>query len=114
MVRLTVSQSDAFHLYAYLPQAKSTILFSYVNDEGAADADLKFDVTITDDFADKVDKVDGKGLSTNDYTDEDKAAVKKVISGEIHTPVRGTDYWTAEDIAAIKGYVDTAILGGAW
>ena len=114
MVRLTVSQSDAFHLYAYLPQAKSTILFSYVNDEGAADADLKFDVTITDDFADKVDKVDGKGLSTNDYTDADKAAVKKVISGEIHTPVRGTDYWTAEDIAAIKGYVDTAILGGAW
>ena len=31
-----------------------------------------------------------------------------------YTPVRGTDYWTAEDIAAIKGYVDTAILGGAW
>ena len=31
-----------------------------------------------------------------------------------YTPVRGTDYWTVEDIAAIKGYVDTAILGGAW
>ena len=31
-----------------------------------------------------------------------------------YTPVRGTDYWTADDIAAIKGYVDTAILGGAW
>ena len=31
-----------------------------------------------------------------------------------YTPVRGTDYWTAEDIAAIKGYVDTAILGGTW
>lgn len=30
------------------------------------------------------------------------------------TPVRGTDYWTAEDIATIKGYVDDAILGGAW
>ncbi len=29
-------------------------------------------------------------------------------------PVRGTDYWTDEDIAAIKGYVDDAILGGAW
>lgn len=32
------------------------------------------------------------------------------------TPVRGTDYWTAEDIAAIEGhindYIDTAILGG--
>ena len=31
-----------------------------------------------------------------------------------HTPVRGTDYWTAADIAEIKSYVDTAILGGAW
>ena len=30
------------------------------------------------------------------------------------TPVKGTDYWTAEDIAEIKGYVDDAILGGEW
>ena len=30
------------------------------------------------------------------------------------TPVRGTDYWTDEDIAEIKAYVDEAILGGAW
>lgn len=30
------------------------------------------------------------------------------------TPARGTDYWTAADIAEIKGYVDDAILGGAW
>lgn len=30
------------------------------------------------------------------------------------TPVRGTDYWTASDIAEIKSYVDEAILGGAW
>lgn len=30
------------------------------------------------------------------------------------TPVRGEDYWTEEDIATIKGYVDEAILGGAW
>lgn len=29
-------------------------------------------------------------------------------------PVRGTDYWTAADIAAIRSYVDNAILGGAW
>lgn len=33
---------------------------------------------------------------------------------EISAPVRGTDYWTAEDISEIKGYVDDAILGGAW
>jgi len=31
-----------------------------------------------------------------------------------YTPVRGTDYWTAADIATIKGYVDDAILNGAW
>lgn len=30
------------------------------------------------------------------------------------TPVRGVDYWTAADIAAIQSYVETAILGGAW
>lgn len=30
------------------------------------------------------------------------------------TPVRGTDYWTASDIAQIKSYVDEAILGGVW
>ena len=31
-----------------------------------------------------------------------------------YTPIRGTDYWTDEDIAEIKSYVDEAILGGAW
>lgn len=31
-----------------------------------------------------------------------------------YTPVRGVDYWTPTDIAEIKGYVDDAILGGAW
>ena len=31
-----------------------------------------------------------------------------------YSPVRGTDYWTAADIAQIKSYVDDAILGGAW
>lgn len=31
-----------------------------------------------------------------------------------YSPVRGIDYWTDEDKAEIKGYVDEAILGGAW
>ncbi len=29
-------------------------------------------------------------------------------------PKKGVDYWTEEDKAEIKGYVDEAILGGAW
>lgn len=40
---------------------------------------------------------------------------KDGIDGEDgRTPVRGTDYWTEADKAEIKGYVDEAILGGAW
>lgn len=34
--------------------------------------------------AEKVDKIDGKGLSTNDYTDADKQAVERILSGEIN------------------------------
>lgn len=30
------------------------------------------------------------------------------------TPKKGVDYWTEADKAEIKGYVDEAILGGAW
>lgn len=30
------------------------------------------------------------------------------------TPVRGVDYWTDEDKAEIKKYVDDAILNGEW
>ncbi len=31
-----------------------------------------------------------------------------------YSPQRGVDYWTAEDIAAIKEHVETVILNGAW
>jgi hypothetical protein len=31
-----------------------------------------------------------------------------------YTPQRGVDYWTPDDIAEIKSYVEEAILGGAW
>ena len=31
-----------------------------------------------------------------------------------YTPIRGVDYWTDEDKAEIKSYVDEAILGGEW
>lgn len=30
------------------------------------------------------------------------------------SPIRGEDYWTEEDKAEIKSYVDDAILGGKW
>lgn len=31
-----------------------------------------------------------------------------------YTPIRGVDYWTSADVAAINGYVEDAILGGVW
>ena len=31
-----------------------------------------------------------------------------------YTPVRGTDYWTEDDVAEIQGYVEDAILEGKW
>lgn len=34
--------------------------------------------------------------------------------GSASAPVRGEDYWTEEDKAEIKSYVDEAILGGVW
>lgn len=43
--------------------------------------DANFASTVTDALANKVDKVEGKGLSTNDYTDEDQQKLNTVISG---------------------------------
>jgi hypothetical protein len=37
------------------------------------------------------------------------------VTGEDgYSPVRGVDYWTEQDKAEIKAYVDEAILGGEW
>lgn len=55
-------------------------------------------------------------LHVSDPTEDYHAANKKYVDDNITqiTPVRGTDYWTDEDKAEIKSYVDEAILGGAW
>ena len=42
--------------------------------------DIK-DETARSQTANKVDKVDGKGLSTNDYTNEDKAKLDSLNNG---------------------------------
>jgi len=65
----------------------------------------------------------GDAFTYADFTEEQLAGLKgpQGDAGEQgpkgddgYTPVRGTDYWTEADIAQIKGYVDEAILGGAW
>ena len=81
-------------------------------------------VTITDKNGDKTfDVMDGakgdKGdaFTYADFTTEQLASLKGAQGdpgNNGYTPVRGTDYWTETDINTIKGYVDEAILGGAW
>ena len=51
------------------------------------------------------------------WSKDEKAFINTNIKAEGQagvTPVLGTDYWTEEDKAQIKGYVDEKILGGAW
>ena len=47
-------------------------------------------------------------LENNSATKDELAEVSK------QSPIKGVDYWTEEDVAEIKSYVDEAILGGAW
>lgn len=54
-------------------------------------------------------------------SEEVDAAIESALDGfeggagsDGYTPVRGVDYWTDDDIAEIKSYVDDAILGGEW
>lgn len=58
---------------------------------------------------DKVDKVDGKGLSTNDFTNEDKAEVAKV-SNKLDKPSSngGVLYINSFDQPSIKGIASSA------
>lgn len=50
--------------------------------------------------------------ATITITDKNGTTTATVING--YTPKRGTDYWTDDDKAEIKSYVDEAILGGEW
>lgn len=77
------------------------------------------DVLTPEDFV--IDSIDPEEVAkiVEEYLEENPPAQgEKGEPGEDgedgYTPVRGTDYWTEDDIASIKGYVDEAILGGAW
>lgn len=58
-----------------------------------------------------------KYLSITEYSETYLRGVDGVDGVDGYTPVKGTDYWTEEDITEIqtycKNYIDTEILGGA-
>lgn len=78
----------------------------YAGDDEPTDEDVL--VWIDEDNNDALDK------RVQESIDEALAAAKESGEFDGYTPVRGSDYWTEDDIAEIKGYVDDAILGGAW
>ena len=61
----------------------------------------------------------GNDKSVKDIIDELVARIETLESsgvggGSGSAPVRGVDYWTEDDINAIKQYCEEVILGGEW
>ena len=58
----------------------------------------------------------GNGTFTLSFSDGTESETIKTIKGEPgnpgYTPVKGKDYWTADDVSEIQSYIDTQI-GGA-
>lgn len=61
----------------------------------------------------KQDFTSGQTL-TAEHLNNIEAGLIALEEERAYSPVRGTDYWTEEDIATIKAYVDDAILNGSW
>ena len=66
-------------------------------------------VQLNDDYTLTFKMTDG-----TQYTTQSIRGVAGKDGKDGYTPLRGIDYWTADDIAEIKNYVDEAILGGSW
>lgn len=90
-----------------LPTAINTAL-------AQAKASGEFDGKDGDDGVSATHSWNGTVLTITSASGTSSADLKGRDGDDGKTPVRGTDYWTASDIAEIKSYVDTAILGGAW
>lgn len=64
-----------------------------------------------EDISNKLDQVDKNKKEINQL----QATVNDLKENGVgKTPEKGVDYWTEEDKAEIKSYVDEAILGGEW
>ncbi|MBR5155711.1 MAG: hypothetical protein IKW62_04435 [Clostridia bacterium] len=56
----------------------------------------------------------GENGNWYEWDRETKTYIDSKVAAKGYIPIRGTDYWTDEDKAEIKEYVDETILGGAW
>lgn len=82
------------------------VTFSYTLDNG----------TVKTSTMDVMNGQDGKSpyelAVANGYTGTETEWLESLKGADGYTPVKGTDYWTTEDIAGIQSYIDTQI-GGA-
>ena len=91
----TVVPANGF--YSFFVDENSDLILCYPDSENAPDVQL-------DDSGELVLRI-GKETSFN---------LGNVKGDKGDTPKKGTDYWTDEDKAEIKAYVEEAILGGEW
>ena len=56
----------------------------------------------------------GENGNWYEWDSDTKTYIDSKVAAKGYIPIRGTDYWTDEDKAEIKEYVDETILGGAW
>ena len=70
--------------------------------------------TLTETVNNKVDKVPGKGLSTNDYTNEDKEKLQNATNNSTYTNIDGINFnkYTATDTNAyaIVSRIDNTVM----
>ena len=90
----------------YTDSAKSFLEETVPEQINRIDAKIaEVEANVYSNFKNKVDKVEGKGLSTNDYTDDEKAAVAKIADKVDKVTGKGlstNDYTDAEKIEVAK------------
>ncbi len=92
----------------------STDTWGNVNDFGDAEY-IRFSTDNGVTWGDSID-IRGKDgtVSFEELTVEQRESLRGERGPKGYTPERGVDYWTDEDKAEIKAYVDEAILNGEW
>ena len=109
----TISDLDAIRQGA---EKGSTALQSYTESDPIYTAD-KPNLALKSELDSKVDKEEGKGLSSNDYTDEEKAKLSELGQGlsEIAGVLKGkVEISSTDALGYIWGAVVSAISAAAW
>lgn len=105
---LTINTKDSGVLTMTFPKPRDGV--SVTDIDVNANNQIVFTMSDGTEFiSGKIPTVKGDPFKYSDFTQEQLDALKGANG---YTPVKGTDYWTADDKAEIQSYIDTQI-GGA-